>query len=128
MEILMPILAGSLIAAGLYLLMRRNVLAIFVGLVILSHGVNLVIFTAGGISRGEPPIAGTEWDAPPADPLAQALVLTAIVIGLGVQAFLLTLVYRLVSTVGSSDLEAMRETDTSDTVEGSHAALSRESP
>src|SRR5690606_26374499 len=83
METVMPILVGGLVAAGLYLMLRRNALAIFVGLVILSHGVNLAIFTAGGL-RGEPPIR----DEPHAeslvvaDPLAQAMILTSIVIGL----------------------------------------------
>lgn len=108
----MAVAVGVLLACGLTLLTRRHVMGLFVGLVILSHAVNLLIFDAGGLTRGAPPIVEEETpDDPVANPLSQALILTAIVIGLGVQSFLLILVYRLVHEVKSPDLAEMRETE-----------------
>lgn len=113
MEILIPITAGVLVAAGLSLLLRRNMLSVFVGLVVLAHAVNLLIFASGDLTRGEPPIIDPHAEAapPPTDPLPQALVLTAIVIGLGVQSFLLVLIYRLVQIKKTADLDEVRATE-----------------
>lgn len=112
MEIMMPFAVGALVAAGLYLMMQRHALSIFVGLVILAHAVNLLLFTVGGFTRGNPPILGRDVDpASTADPLPQALILTAIVIGLGVQSFLLVLLYRLVHVVRTADLDVARHTE-----------------
>jgi multicomponent Na+:H+ antiporter subunit C len=74
-----------------------------------------LIFTAGGVVRGRPPIIpeeATRLTIPFADPLPQALILTAIVIGFGVQAFSLVLFKHAYRTVGSDDLDAMNRTDT----------------
>jgi multicomponent Na+:H+ antiporter subunit C len=67
----------------------------------------------GGLSRAEPPILATAADATAvADPLPQALILTAIVISFGVLVFALVLVHRVVQTVGADDLDKMKATDT----------------
>jgi multicomponent Na+:H+ antiporter subunit C len=114
-EALLAILVGGLFAAGAYLLMRRSIVKLILGLALLSHAVHLLIFTVGGLRRGAPPLVpadalqlGTES----ADPLPQALILTAIVISFGVIAFTLALVYRTCETVGTDDLDEMRTTDT----------------
>ncbi len=89
------LLAGILSAAGVYLLLERAIIKILLGLMILSNGVNLLILAAGG-PPGNPPIRGRGWgeNAGDSDPLAQAMILTAIVITAGVGAFILALAYR----------------------------------
>jgi multicomponent Na+:H+ antiporter subunit C len=81
-----------------YLLMRRNLIRFVIGLIILSNAVNLLIFTMGRLTRGQPPLVphyGAEVPpAPYANPLPQALILTAIVISFGLLVFTLVLVYR----------------------------------
>lgn len=89
------LLAGILSAAGVYLLLERAIIKILLGIMILSNGINLLILAAGG-GPGNPPVRGRGWDAhtTDADPLAQAMILTAIVITAGVGAFILALAYR----------------------------------
>ncbi|HUF41047.1 MAG TPA: Na+/H+ antiporter subunit C [Verrucomicrobiae bacterium] len=111
MELLLAIVIGGLYAAGLYMMMRRSILKLVLGLALLSHAANLLIFTMGGLSRAQPPIVSTDAAAV-ADPLPQALILTAIVIGFGVLIFALVLVHRVVQTVGADDLDKMKATDT----------------
>jgi multicomponent Na+:H+ antiporter subunit C len=87
---------------------------LLLGLVLLSNGANLLIFTAAGLTRGQSPVIPAGMEAlplPAADPLPQALILTAIVIGFGVTAFALVLGYRVYRTVGMVDLDLSREQD-----------------
>lgn len=114
MTTLLAVAIGVLYAAGLYLVMRRSVVKLVLGLALLGHAANLLIFTAGRLSRAAAPIvpAGAErLVTPHADPVPQALVLTAIVIGFGVQAFALVLVKRAHRETGTDDLDALRSTD-----------------
>jgi multicomponent Na+:H+ antiporter subunit C len=111
---LLAVVIGVVYAAGLYLVMRRSVVKLVLGLALLGHAANLLIFTVGRLSRdGAPLVAqGAEKLVPPhADPVPQALVLTAIVIGFGVQAFALVLVRRAYRETGTDDLDALRTTD-----------------
>lgn len=113
METVLAIVVGVLYAGGLYLVMRRSIVKLILGLGLLGHATNLLIFTVGGLTRARAPIipeAGELTAA--ANPLPQALILTAIVIGFGVQAFTLVLVHRAIQTVGKDDLDAMKSTDT----------------
>lgn len=89
------IVVGVLIACGVYLLLERTVSKMLLGILLFSNAVNLLILTMGG-SDGAPPIQGAadSQHDDMADPLAQALVLTAIVITMGVSAFVLALAYR----------------------------------
>ncbi|NTU82563.1 MAG: cation:proton antiporter [Chloroflexales bacterium] len=90
-----------------------------VGLALLTNATNLLIFTAGGLTRARPALVppGAEAPAGPvADPLPQALILTAIVIGFGLLAFTMVLAYRAYQAVGSDDLDALRTTDLLDPV------------
>lgn len=114
MEILLALVIGALYATGLYMMMRRSIIKLFIGLALLGHAANLLIFTVGGLTRGHPPLiaAGEEQLAGSfADPLPQALILTAIVIGFGVQAFTVVLIKRAYQSTGTDDLEKMRSTD-----------------
>lgn len=117
MESVLVLVVGALFASGTYLLLRPNLLRLIIGLVLLGNGVNLLIFTAGRLTPGLPPIVPPGADAPlhaVANPLPQALILTAIVISLGLVAFALALLHRGHSILGTMhpDLASDESTDT----------------
>jgi multicomponent Na+:H+ antiporter subunit C len=113
MEPLTAVLAGTLYGAGLYLLLSRNLVRLLFGLALISHAANLLIFVSAGLTRGRPPIVEQEAIAlgTSADPLPQALILTAIVISFGVFAFALVLVRRAIVLSGTEDVEALTITE-----------------
>ncbi len=114
METALAVLVGILVATSVYLMLARNVLKFLIGLVLLSNAANLTIFTAGRTTRAAPPLIPEGLEAPAgvvANALPQALVLTAIVIGFGLLAFALVLVYRGYLALGTLDSEAMREAE-----------------
>ena len=114
MEFLSSLLIGSLFAASVYCLLRRSIIKFIIGIAFLSQAVNLLVFTAGGLSQGSPPIIDAHekvMTGEYADPLPQALVLTAIVIGFGLLVFTLALAQRATTAVNSDDLEAFRNTE-----------------
>lgn len=89
------IVVGVLIACGVYLLLERSITKMLLGLLLFGNGVNLLILTVGG-PPGSAPIVGRTnavYDTM-ADPLAQAMILTAIVITMGIAAFVMALAYR----------------------------------
>ena len=111
MEIVLALLIGVLVATSVYLMLERNVLRFIFGLVLLSNAANLTIFTAGRLTRAEPPLVPEGLKVPAdvvANALPQALVLTAIVIGFGLLAFALALVFRAYQALGTIDSDRMR--------------------
>ena len=89
------IVLGGIVSCGAYLLMDRSLIKMLLGLMLVGNAVNILILVVSGNS-GNPPIRGHDAGrAADADPLAQAMILTAIVIVMGVAAFVLALVYRL---------------------------------
>lgn len=113
MESLTAIIAGALFATSIYMILRRSIIKLVIGLILLSNAANLVIFSAAGMTEGVPPLVpeGADTIAHSADPLPQALILTAIVIAFGVLAFAVVLINRAYEIVGVDDLDAMRATD-----------------
>ena len=129
MEFILVILVGLLYTAGLYMILRRSLVKVIIGLIFLGHAANLLIFTAGRITAGSPAFLNSEGEIiKPFESTAhnsslsiisacaiktsyQALILTAIVIGFGVQAFAIVLFKRAYKTVGTDDLDEMRSTD-----------------
>jgi len=87
------LISGLLVAAGVYLLLERSLTRILVGVLLASNGVNVMFLVASGAAGGAP-IIGVTDPQDMSDPLPQAMVLTAIVITLGVTAYLLALAYR----------------------------------
>jgi multicomponent Na+:H+ antiporter subunit C len=87
------VISGVLVAAGVYLLLERSLTRILVGVLLASNGVNVLFLVASGAAGGAP-IIGVTDPQDMSDPLPQAMVLTAIVITLGVTAYLLALAYR----------------------------------
>lgn len=106
MELLLAIVAGTLYACGLYLMLRRRLAQLIIGLGLLSNGTNILILSAAGVTRANPPLisAGVAIDQL-ADPVPQSLILTAIVIGFGVLAFTLVLAHRVHQSAGSDDVD-----------------------
>ncbi len=94
---------GVLYAVGTYLVLQRTLTRIVIGLAVMAHGANLLVLMAGGRAGRAPLVGG---GGPPfADPLPQALALTAIVITFGVSAFLLALAYRSVLVRDDDEVE-----------------------
>lgn len=83
---------GVLVAAGVTLLLERSLTRILLGVILVSNGINVLILLGGAAGRAA--LVGTVPDEEMADPLPQAMVLTAIVITFGLAAFLLAVAYR----------------------------------
>ncbi len=110
MEIVLALVIGLLYAGGLYLIMRRNLIKMVLGLGLLSQGANLLIFTAAGLREGVPPLipdGGTAVPGLTSDPLPQALILTAIVISFAVLAFALVLFLRTYQTTQTDNVDEL---------------------
>lgn len=110
MEILMAFVIGFLFMAAVYLLLSKSLLRIIIGTGLLSHGAHLLILTMGGLGGESPPVLD-EGAKTFADPLPQALILTAIVISFGVTAFFLVLAYRSYQELETDDINLMRGSD-----------------
>ena len=109
-NLVLAIVVGFLFATGTYLLLRRDAIKLVLGLSLLSYGINVMLFGTGRLTRGLPPIvADKEAFAGDisefVDPLPQALILTAIVIGFGVTAFVVLLLNRRNALVELHDTE-----------------------
>jgi len=92
MELILSIAIGVLAGSGIWLVLRPRTFQVIMGLSLLSYAVNLLIFAMGRITLGKPPVIDLEWGASLsyyADPVPQALVLTAIVIGFATTALFL---------------------------------------
>ena len=104
MELLFASAIGVLVAAGVYLLLRARTFPVVLGLGLIGYAVNYFIFSMGRLKVGLAPIISEEAVDYP-DPLPQALVLTAIVIGFGMTAFLLMLALRANFELGSDHVD-----------------------
>ena len=102
---------------AIYLLLSKSIIRMLLGVAILGNAVNLLIFTSGRIMREVPPVIGPGLDVPAgpvANPLPQALILTAIVISFSFFAFLLVLSWRAYSTLGTDNTDEMRVAEPED--------------
>lgn len=104
MEILVALTIGLLTACGVYLVLRARTFPVVLGLSLMSYAVNLFLFVMGRLVIGVPPIVGRSDTY--ADPLPQALVLTAIVISFGMTAFVVVLALRALGETGSDHVDA----------------------
>lgn len=84
---------GVLAACGTYLVLQRGLVRTLIGFVLIEHALNVLLVLAGGAHRRQPPLTGVSGER--ADPLVQAFVLTAIVIGLGTTVLLISLSFRV---------------------------------
>ena len=98
------VVVGLLFACGVYLLVERSVTRVLLGVLLMGNATNLLLLTAGG-PDGDPALVGKFDQARMADPLAQGMVLTAIVITMGLAAFVLALTYRSYTLSARDTLE-----------------------
>jgi len=114
MELVLALLVGFLYATGIFMILRRSVVKLIIGLALLGHATNLLIFSIGDLVRGMPPLIPGDAKTltePFADPIPQALILTAIVIGFGSLAFAIVLIKRVYERIGTDDMDMLRSTD-----------------
>jgi multisubunit Na+/H+ antiporter MnhC subunit len=114
MHLLLATLFGILLAAATYLLLARSLPRMILGLLLLSNAANLAIFAGGRVLGTAPPLVASGAQAlaaGAANPLPQALVLTAIVISLGLMAFALVLAWATHEATGELDAEALRDAE-----------------
>ena len=108
MEAILAGLVAIFLSAAIYLLLSRALVRMMLGIVLLGNGVNLLIFVAGRLTRATPPIVPKGHDAPEAmfaNPLPQALILTAIVIGFAMTAFVIVLALRGLAETGDDHVD-----------------------
>ena len=103
MSILLALTAAALFGIGTYLVLQRKLSRIIIGLGLMSHGGNVLLMAAG--RRGVEPLIGAAKQSEMADPLPQALALTAIVITFGVTAFLLAMAFRSWQLTNDDEVE-----------------------
>ena len=110
MTVYAALIVGIVFASGTFLLLQRDLTRVVVGIILVSNSAVLFIISAG-LTRGAAPILPLEGEGA-SDPLVQAMALTALVIGFGVAALLLAMVYRLYATHGTVDLEEIAAAET----------------
>lgn len=122
MEPLYIVTIGVMAGAAAWLLMSRNVLRMVLGLLLLGNAANLTIFVAGRLSSSLPPLIAADQTtiAVSANPLPQALILTAIVISFSLVAFTVVLLHKAHQRLHITDTDTMREAEP---VEASSAHL-----
>ena len=111
MDYAVAALIGVFFAGAVWLLLSRSLVRMLLGLALLGNAINLVMLVAGRLSRIVPPIVPPGYEAPlagSANPLPQALILTAIVIGFAMFSFLLVLAYRAYESLDAEDTDQMR--------------------
>ena len=104
MEALLAILIGAMVAAGVYLMLRAWSFALVLGYTLISYAVNLLLFASGKLTEDRVPLIADGVTQYP-DPLPQALVLTAIVIGFAMTGFLLVTALRAFADTGGDHVD-----------------------
>ena len=126
MEIALPVAIGALFAASVYMMLGRDLIRIAVGILLLGVAANLLIFTAGRVAlSGLPPLVvegARVAEAASANPLPQALILTAIVISFGLSAFAIVLFWSARKVFGHLDTQRHRLAEPSDMLQPVPAA------
>lgn len=112
MELLIALSIGVMVSCGIYLVLRPSTFPLVVGLTLLSYAANVFLFAMGGLHIGKPAIIDPDVIGY-ADPLPQALVLTAIVIAFGMTAFLIALALRARDILGSDHVDGLPIVDPS---------------
>jgi len=100
--------------AGLYMILRRSMVKLLIGFMLMANGSNLLIFLLGRIRKGAPPIipeSSSVFVEAFTDPIPQALILTAIVISFGLQAFAIVLIQRVYKVLKVDDIDQLNSTD-----------------
>jgi multicomponent Na+:H+ antiporter subunit C len=127
MIVIAPLIIGILFAGAVYLLLQRSITRLLLGIALLGYAVHMLIFTMGGLRHGAQPLAEdtgagesgassilvTGDASVPADPLPQALVMVAVMIGLVSILYALVLIMRVYQIARSDDVDDLSTTDAS---------------
>ena len=122
MEAVMAVLIGIMVAAGIYQMLAKNLIRFVFGLIIISNAVNLLLFSSGRLVHKAPPLIQQHAETlsgPAANALPQALVLTAIVIGFAILAYVLVIYYRAYAEFGTLNPEQIEKSGAEDHEEAS---------
>jgi multicomponent Na+:H+ antiporter subunit C len=114
MDIVLAILTGLIYSVAVYLLLHKGMVKMILGIMMLGYATNLFIFVIARITRGLPALIPENADSfleAYADPVPQALILTAIVIGFGIQVFAIVLMRRVYRATATSDMDKLSSTD-----------------
>ena len=114
MDILLSIIIGLLYAAGFYMLLNKGMTKMIIGIMTLGYASNLFIFTIARLTRGMPALiksGDSVMLSDYADPIPQAFILTAIVIGFGIQAFGIVLLRQVYKKTGTANMDELNLTD-----------------
>ncbi len=113
MQAFLAITIGCLYAGAFYLMLRRSIVKLLLGLGLLGHAANLLIFATSGLVRFAPIMTEPGAATPPrvADPVPQALILTAIVISFGVLAFSVVLIKLTAAAARTDDVDSLRTSE-----------------
>lgn len=110
MNVIMPLLVGVLFSAAIFLMLRPQLMRVALGVILLTNATNLFLFSSGRVLRHGPPIIPYDLkyiSVNAANPVSQALILTAIVIGFALLSFLIAFVYRCLDEFGTQDNRAI---------------------
>ncbi len=116
MELLFALMIGVLFSLGLYMMLRRSIVKLIIGISLIGNAGNLLVFFAGNMVRGKPPILKDNLVSDIyslSDPLTQSLILTAIVISFGVTSFGAVLINKAYDVLNTDDVDTLTETDSS---------------
>ena len=111
MELILAITTGVLYTAGIYMLLRRSIFKLIIGILLLGHATNMLLFISGKLVLFGKSFIQDDGSLPAnmTDPLPQALILTAIVIGFGLVSYAVVLIYRFYQETGTVDLDEIKE-------------------
>lgn len=113
MNLIISLILGILFAAGVYLMFQKSFFKLILGVILFGYATIFFLFSVGGLTKNAPPLI-TESEVGIdhlADPLPQALTLTAIVISIGVQLFVIVLLKKVHQNIGTEDLDELNTTD-----------------
>lgn len=110
MKIALALIIGLLFGAGIHMMLHRSLFKLILGVILFSYGSILFLFIVSGLTRDVPSLLPVETGAS-ADPLPQALALTAIVIGIGIQLFVIVMLKKVFDINKTDDLDELNRTD-----------------
>lgn len=113
MKLVISLILGILFAASIFLMFQKSFFKLIIGVIIFGYGTIFFLFSIGGLTRDAPPLLYDKAQniESLADPVPQALTLTAIVISIGVQLFVIVLLRKAYERVGTEDLDELNTTD-----------------
>ncbi|MCJ8163654.1 NADH-quinone oxidoreductase subunit K [Pontibacter sp. E15-1] len=114
MELLLPFLIGILFSVSIYFILHRHLFKLIMGLILFGLATNIFLFVVGGLTNGDVAIIKKTHEVavvPYADPVPQALLLTAIVIGFGLQAFAIVLIRKVYQSFKSNNLDDLHKAE-----------------